>query len=356
MVDKSGALLGIYPNNSPAPTVPASKSIVTAIAPTRVSFAGGGSDLNYWFDDQPGCVVNLAINRFARVTIAKNYSSTCTIRSMNTGEILQLSSSDIPTYRGSKLALVAACLRKCKIKDGLDIDIYSDFEPGTGLGGSSSLVIALVVGLSELSNYKFTRRQLINFCYDIERNLVGISGGWQDQIAAAHGGLCVTYFNEGQFSTHKIELSRRYTDLLSSSLFLVQIGGARESSQIHMQQQKVSSSVAYRRKMKNIVQLAMKCADNIGQEKLENFGEVLHEGWLLKKSLGEFISSPGIDIMYEKMMSFGAAGGRLLGAGKTGFLLIYVLPSKQPSFINKCLKENIKVERINIDSAGARVI
>ena len=143
-------------------TVPASKSIVTAIAPTRVSFAGGGSDLNYWFDDQPGCVVNLAINRFARVTIAKNYSSTCTIRSMNTGEILQLSSSDIPTYQ-SKLALVAACLRKCKIKDGLDIDIYSDFEPGTGLGGSSSLVIALVVGLSELSNYKFTRRQLINF-------------------------------------------------------------------------------------------------------------------------------------------------------------------------------------------------
>ena len=237
----------------------------------------------------------------------------------------------------------------------MDITVYCDFNPGTGLGGSSSLVVALVTALSEVFNFKFTNKQLIKFCYDIERNMLGIQGGWQDQIAAVHGGLCVTYFENGDFGTHKIDISQNYTDFLNSALFLLPIGNKRESSKIHEQQKLASKKINYHKKMQDIVQLANQCAEMIGQENLEGFGDILHNGWLLKRGLGDFISSKEIDETYDKLCNFGAHGGRLLGAGKSGYLLCYVRPEMQSQFLSKCIENNIRIERVNIDTKGARI-
>ncbi len=356
LLDKRSNLIGQYPENKGISEASEPNWRITAIAPTRVSFAGGGSDVNYWFDNEQGCVVNLAISRYSRVTITKNFSSKCRIRSMNTGEVLELSLLDIPTYSSLSLSVIAACLKKCKVVEGVDVDIYCDFGPGTGLGGSSSLVVAVVAGLAKLSNYSFTKRQLINFCYDIERNIMGIKGGWQDQIAAVYGGLCISYFSGGDFSTHKIELSQSYGDLLSSSLFLVPTGKPRQSSNIHELQRAASTSVSYIKKMNSIVEIAKKCADLIGQEKLQDFGLVLHEGWLLKRSLGSFISSPQIDDLYSRLLNFGADGGRLIGAGQAGYILVYVPLHKQSRFLENCSNENLNIDRLNIDKLGVRLI
>ena len=356
VVDKYSNFIGQYPLNEEIFEASESNWQITAIAPSRVSFAGGGSDVNYWFDHELGCVVNLAINRFARVTITRNFSPRCRITSINTGEVLELNLDEIESYSGSTLFIIVSCLKECKVTDGVDVDINCDFGPGTGLGGSSSLVIATVSCLAKLFNYNFTRRQLVNFCYNIERNIVGIEGGWQDQIAAVYGGLCISYFNNGDFSTHKIELSQSYNDLLSSSLFLTPVGGQRQSSDIHELQRAVSTSISYKNKMNSIVEIAKKCADLIGQEKLQNFGKLLHEGWMLKRSLGAFISSPQIDDLYSKLMEFGADGGRLIGAGQNGYILIYVPPHKQSNFLENCSNDSLNVERVTIDNLGVRVI
>ena len=356
IIDKLGKIVGIYPDDYTEESSINLGRTVTAIAPTRVSFAGGGSDLNYWFDHSPGCVVNLAINKYARVTVRRNFSSVFNIFSVNTGESITLDVDELKCYERQELILPVCCLKKLNIEDGVDIKIYCDFPPGTGLGGSSSLVTAIITALSDLFNFRYNRKKLIKYCYDIERNLAGIPGGWQDQIAAAYGGLCITYFKKGDFGTHKIDLNNRYIDFLNSSLFLVPLGGTRKSASIHEKQRKVASTCEYEDKMRKIVQLSKRCADLIGQEKLENFGSILHEGWLLKRSLGEFISSPQIDAMYLKLQSFGAEGGRLLGAGKTGFLLMYVLPELQPKFISMCSHANIECQRINIDLQGARTV
>ena len=108
--------------------------------------------------------------------------------------------------------------------------------------------------------------------------------------------------------------------------------------------------------MRSIVQLATQCAEMIGQENLEGFGDILHSGWLLKRSLGDFISSREIDETYTNLCDFGARGGRLLGAGKSGYLLCYVQPEMQSNFLSKCIENDIKIERVNIDTRGARII
>ena len=356
ILSDNNEVVGIFPSNQVGHTLSQARFSATSIAPMRISFAGGGSDVNYWFDKNQGCVVNLTINKYARVTIKRNFSKYFNISSVNTNEKLHLSVSELENYSSEKLSIITSCLKACRIHDGLDIDVYCDVDPGTGLGGSSSLVVATVKAVAEIFNFKFTKKQLIKFCYDVERNRLGIQGGWQDQIAAVYGGLCTTNFDNGDFATHKIDLSSEYEDLFNSSLFLLPVGKQRASSDIHQKQRLAAEKIDYVEKMKKIVELAKYCSEMIGQEKLDAFGDILHSGWILKRSLGDFISTIEIDNLYQKLREFGAAGGRLLGAGSSGYLLVYVHAASQPEFLEKCQYNGISIERLKIDTRGVRVI
>lgn len=349
-------IIEFYPNTSSPALSKNLKSKVVAIAPTRISFAGGGSDLNYWFERNRGCVVNLAISKYARVSIIRNFTKTIRISSLNTSESLELNISDLKLYNNKKLYLIVKCLQKCHLTDGIDIEIFCDFEPGTGLGGSSSLTVAVITALSKLFHFEMSNQKLAEISYDIERNDAGISGGWQDQIAAVNGGLCISNFSAKNIKTHKINLSQKYEDYLNSSLFISRIGGSRKSSKIHTSQEAISKQVSYKSKMKSIVELADKCASLIGEEKIDELGKILDEGWRLKKSLGDFISSKDIDDRYSQLLNFGAQGGRLLGAGGSGFILVNVDPNRQGDFLNKCKSNMFPIERIEIDTLGARTL
>ena len=329
---------------------------MVAIAPTRISFAGGGSDLSYWFEKERGVVVNLAIGKYARVSAVRNFSDYVKISSLNTDEYLDLKLSDVGSYNDKKLRLVVKCLQRCLLTEGIDLEVFCDFEPGTGLGGSSSLTVAIIKALSELFYFEITNQKLTEICYEIERNDAGISGGWQDQIAAVNGGLCVTNFRHHNIEVHKISLSQKFEDYLNSSLFLSKIGVTRESDTIHREQKNVSNDISYRSKMQAIVELADKSSTLVGEEKIDELGKILHEGWLLKRSLGDFISNPEIDNRYKMLLDFGAQGGRLVGAGGSGFILIVVDPIRQASFLKKCESNSIPIERIKIDTLGARTL
>ena len=356
VLNAHGEIIDFYPSSSPTVLNKNVKYKVVAIAPTRISFAGGGSDVNYWFEKQRGAVVNLAIGKYARVAAVRNFSDYIKIYSLNTGETLELKISDLKSYNDEKLCLVVKCLQRCLLSEGIDLEIFCDFGPGTGLGGSSSLTVAIIKALSELFYFQITNQQLTDICYDIERNDAGISGGWQDQIAAVNGGLCVTNFRLNNIEVHKISLSQKFEDYLNSSLFLSKIGTTRKSDTIHRDQKNVSNDLSYRPKMQAIVELADKSSALIGDERIDELGKILHEGWLLKRSLGDFISNPEIDNRYEILLSFGAQGGRLVGAGGSGFILIVVDPIKQASFMKMCETNSIPIERIKIDTLGARTL
>jgi D-glycero-alpha-D-manno-heptose-7-phosphate kinase len=356
VLNEQNEIIDFYPNTDSYSLSKNLKLEIVAIAPTRISFAGGGSDLNYWFEKNRGCVVNLAISKYARVSIVRNFTRFVKISSLNTGEKIKLDINDLRSYKEKKLYLVVKCLLKCHLTDGIDINIFCDFEPGTGLGGSSSLTVAIITGLSKLFHLEMSNQKLAEISYDIERNDAGISGGWQDQIAAVNGGLCISNFSALNIKTHKINLSQKYEDYLNSSLFISRIGGSRKSSKIHSSQEAVSKEISYKSKMKSIVELADKCASLIGEEKIDELGKILDEGWHLKKSLGDFISSKEIDERYYQLLNFGAQGGRLLGAGGSGFILVNVDPVRQGDFLNKCKSNLIPIERIEIDTLGARTL
>lgn len=348
-------LLGFIPErNSPGNILETGQ--VSVIAPTRISFAGGGSDLNYWFSKHTGCVINLGIAKYARVHVKANYSENVNITSFNTRENLTIKIRDITAYQGTKLNLIIQCLKACSIRDGLDIEIACDFNPGTGIGGSSSLVVALLTALNKLYDKKLLNRELIKLSYNVERKQSGILGGWQDQIIAVNGSLCITNFKEDAFSCYKLDLSDDVVDSLNSQLFLSPIGTTRQSTIIHKTQEKQKNNSTYVSRMKKIVRLAEECSDEIGQQNLCSLGEILHKSWLLKRSLGDFISNKEIDQRYELLRSFGASGGKLLGAGTSGYLLIMVPTEKQTNFLNCVAQSDIPIERVNIDVRGVRVV
>lgn len=356
IINDNNKIIDIYPN-SVSPTI--SRNLTTkvvAIAPTRISFAGGGSDLNYWFKNNRGCVVNLAIGKYARVSIIRNFTNYINVSSLNTSEDLRLNLKDLKSYKQKKLFLVIKCLQKFQITDGIDLKIFCDYEPGTGLGGSSSLTVAIIKALSKLFHFELSNKKLVEISYEIERNEAGISGGWQDQIVAINGGLCITNFSSNNINTHKIALTQKYEDYLNSSLFISRIGKSRKSAVIHNSQEAISNQISYHKNMKAIVELADKCASLIGEEKIDELGKILHEGWHLKKNIGEFISNTEVDKRYEILLKFGAQGGRLLGAGASGFILVSVDPSIQGSFLSMCKNHQIPIERIEIDTFGARTI
>ena len=124
------------------------------------------------------------------MSITRNFTKIIRISSLNTSESLELNISDLKLYNNKKLYLIVKCSQKCYLTDGIDIEIFCDFEPGTGLGGSSSLTVAIITALSKLFHFEMSNQKLAEISYDIERNDAGISGGWQDQIAAVNGGLC----------------------------------------------------------------------------------------------------------------------------------------------------------------------
>lgn len=355
VVDKDNTLKGFFPKTN-SELFLKSKERISIVAPTRITFAGGGSDVGYWFDEREGCVLNLAIAKYARVNISRNYSNEINITSLNTNEKLNINVMEVNDYRASTLQLVVNCLKICKIKDGIDIQIFCDFEPGTGLGGSSSLVIALVKGLTSLFGFEISLRQLIKMAYFIEREESEIAGGWQDQIIAAHGGLCFTEFNNGDFSTKKIKLEQSQFDNLNSCLFLSKIGNSRSSNTIHREQEKNKSDEKYIENISNIVELAKACAQDLSNGNFEALGSTLHEGWMLKKRLGNFISNEKIDQRYKKLIEFGASGGRLLGAGGAGYLLVLVPIVNQQNFLKHCMADNISIDRLAIEPNGVREI
>jgi D-glycero-alpha-D-manno-heptose-7-phosphate kinase len=355
VVGKHNKLVGFYPNSKSDNSLKA-KDKVSVIAPTRVTFAGGGSDLDYWFNENEGCVLNLAIAKYARVNISRNYSSNFNITSYNTDEKISISFLEIDDNKELKLQLIINCIKYFKISDGLNIEIFCDFDPGTGLGGSSSLVTAMIKGLAILFGIEISVKQLIDISYHIEREMTQIRGGWQDQIISAYGGICVTDFSNGTFSTKKIQLATDQIDNLNACLFITKVGGSRNSDKIHREQKAMRDDRSYIKNLQEIVKLAQQCSNDFSHDTIETLGDTLHKGWMHKREIGSFISNKEIDSRYDQIREFGAVGGRLLGAGGSGYLLALVPQDNQLNFLKECSKADIALERLSIDIQGVRTV
>jgi D-glycero-alpha-D-manno-heptose-7-phosphate kinase len=323
--------------------------MVISRAPVRVSFLGGGSDFPEHFHKHGGAVLSTAINRYAYVTaqpfLQEYFDHRIRLAYRRSEAVNDVSEIQHPAIR--------ATLRKLGLEAGLEMHVMADLPARTGLGSSSSFVVAMLQALHSHCGRFRSARDLADEAIVIEREILAEAGGWQDQIIAAHGGLALINFErDGSYNVRQLSLPAERVRSLEEHLLLVYTGIQRDSSSVLGK--KTANHGQRSQVLARLSDLARLGADILASDRpVTQFGKLLHTGWELKKQSGA-ITLPEIDRWYESGLRAGATGGKLLGAGQGGFLLFVAEPRFHDD-IRKALGGRPAV-RIRVNAPGAQVI
>ena len=341
--------------------------IVRAIAPLRISFGGGGTELSPYMDHFGGMTLSSTIDSYSMVTISKgesidviNFKSDDIVvsASINVREIQDISLSELPD--GVKIG--AATLRTLSSELGLKVDdgfdFYSNTETpvGSGLGASSVLSVASIKAYDEFYDLHLTKNQIARYAFQAERQLLGLEGGRQDHFAAAYGGLnFIEYQTNGSTLVEGLNLEPKNLLELQSSMLMIYTGTSRKSAsiiekQIASMKANDNQTIEALHKMKS---LAWDMRKSILNGDVRTLGIKLDESWNLKKITSESVSSKVIDDIYTRGLEAGAFGGKILGAGGGGFLLLIVPPHRRHSIARSVMGENSFVMQARFTNRGA---
>lgn len=318
-------------------------------APLRVSFVGGGSDLKSFYENIPGAVVSTAIDKYVYVTVnrlTEYFGYKILLKYSQTEKVNSLGEISHP--------LIREAMKMTGVTGGVEITSMADVPAGTGLGSSSTYTVGLLQALYAYRGEWVSPKRLAEEACRIEIDLVKEPIGKQDQYIAAYGNLRYIVFNRDEtvFVTHAI-CSSETRESLQNNLLLFYTGLRRQASDILTEQKRAS-----KKKMEVLSQMKNLCDDLLRVlsrgRRLGQFGEILHENWLLKQSLVKTITNPEINDYYNSARRAGALGGKVLGAGGGGFLLFYVEPQNQ-SRVRAALK-NLSELPARFEPEGSRVI
>jgi D-glycero-alpha-D-manno-heptose-7-phosphate kinase len=317
-------------------------TLIRAKAPLRVSFAGGGTDVPPFPQDEGGCVLSATINRYAWGTLRVRADEKVCINSLDLGLSLSYSSHRDLVYDGQIDLAKAAILRLAGDPlSGLDLFLHTDAPPGSGLGSSSAMMVTLVGLLKELRTLPLTDYEVAELAYEIERVDLGIQGGLQDQYAAAFGGFNFIEFLADRVIVNSLKISPTILNELEYNLILCDTRKVRLSSsiiedQVARYQGRDADTLAA---LVEIKRLTVEMKNALLRGRLETFGELLHEEWKQKKRMSSRISTPELDELYGLARTEGAIGGKITGAGGGGFMILYC-PFERKHRIEDVLREH----------------
>jgi D-glycero-alpha-D-manno-heptose-7-phosphate kinase len=295
---------------------------IRARAPLRLSFCGGGTDVSPYPEEHGGMVLSATINQYAHVSLRPRRDSRWTVSSLDYGTLVRYEHTRRMRLDGN-LDLIKAAVRALKVRRGADLWTRSDAPPGSGLGSSSTLCVALIGVLAEWLGRSLTGYEMAELAYRVERQDLGLAGGRQDQYAAAFGGFNFIEFGRDATVVNPLLIRPQVVLELEARLLLCYLGQTRASANLIEKQVE-----NYRRGRRATVQalhrlkrqtIEMKKALLLGH--LDAVGELLHEAWEDKKQLEAGISSPHIDRVYQLARKEGAIGGKMPGAGGGGYFL-----------------------------------
>ncbi len=295
-----------------------------AKAPLRISFCGGGTDVSPYPEERGGVVLSSTVDKYAYATLRPRKDDRLRIRSLDYDIVANYHRSEL-VYDG-ELDLVKAVARQFELPSGADLFIHSDAPPGSGLGSSSTMCVALMGVFMEWLGRPLTSYEIAEATYHVEREELKIAGGRQDQYAATFGGFNYIEFLAGVTVVNPLRIRPELKAELEYNLLLCYTGQTRLSanivaSQTRSFQEKRKPVVQALDRMKGLAQ-EMKTALLLGE--LPEFGRLLHTAWTEKKQLDDKISSGRIDNLYTLARRHGALGGKILGAGGGGYLLLFV--------------------------------
>src|SRR6266496_1317609 len=289
----------------------------------HMTFVGGGSDLPAFYLKFAGAVVSTAINQFVYITVNKKFDQRIRVSYSKTEEAR--------TVEKIKHPLVREAMKLLEVEGGLEITSIADIPArGSGLGSSSSFTVGLLHALHAYAERYASAEQLARQACEIEIERCGEPIGKQDQYAAAFGGLNFMQFHpDDSVSVEPILCQRETLRQLQDRTLIFYTGITRSASVILKQQQSVVASEKKKQKvMRRMVALAHELKRELQSNRVASLGDIIHEGWLLKKGLSRGISTGRIDDWYAKARKAGAVGGKLLGAGAGGFLMFQAAQEK----------------------------
>ena len=299
--------------------------MIISRTPLRVSFAGGGTDLRAYYGRERGAVLSTAIDKYIYITVNRKFDDKVRV-SYSVTEIVDHASE-------LKHELIREALKLTGISGGIEItDVPSQ---GTGLGSSSSYTVGLLNALYAFTGKLVSAERLADEACRIEIELCGKPIGKQDQYIAAYGGMQHIQFNPDEsVFVDPLPCRKELREQLQSSLLMLYTGLTRSANDVLSEQRKnTEQSGETMDGLRSMRDLADQLRESLCAGNLDGFGEMLHAGWMLKRTLAAGISSPSIDSWYELARKNGAIGGKLLGAGGGGFLLLYAHPDRHAGLI-----------------------
>jgi len=318
--------------------------------PFRISFFGGGTDYPTWYREHGGAVLSTSIDRYCYIT--------CRLLPPFFEHKHRIVYSRIENVRSNdeiEHPSVRAVLNWANVTEGLEIHHDGDLPARSGLGSSSAFTVGLAHALYGIRGQMVSQDRLARDAIHIEQNLIGENVGSQDQVAAAHGGLNrIDFHRDDTFDVAPIIISTNRKQELHSHLILCFTGFSRVADAIaksKIDNMKIRSMELA--SIREMVDEAISILTN-NQTDIDEFGKLLDLSWKYKRSLSDRVSTPYIDEIYDAAILAGAIGGKILGAGGGGFMLLFAKPEKHAA-IREALKALVHVS-FNFDDSGSRVV
>ena len=323
--------------------------MIISKTPLRMSFVGGGSDLPVFYRRFGGAVVSTAIDKFVYISVNKKFDDRIRVSYSKTEEV--------PAVARIKHPLVREALKLLNIPGGIEITSIADIPArGSGLGSSSAFTVGVLHALHAFANRYASAEQLARESCEIEIERCGEPIGKQDQFAAAFGGFnFIEFYPDDSVSVEPIICRRETLQELQDNTIVFYTGITRSASTIlKTQQHVVASEKAKQKVLCRMVEFARELKAELQKNNVAAFGEIIHENWVLKRSLTPNVSSSAIDTWYERARKAGATGGKLLGAGSGGFLMFYA-PQDRHDAITRALKD-LRTMRFGFEPQGSKII
>ncbi|PWM82587.1 MAG: kinase [Succinivibrio sp.] len=316
--------------------------------PFRMSFFGGGTDLESYFKDNKGAVISTTFDKYCYVNVRhlpRFFEYSTELSYSKTERVTSIDDIQHPAIRNA--------MKMLKMEE-IRLTYEADLPARSGLGTSSSFAVGMLNAFYALKGIYADKKKLADEAIYLERVLCNEAGGWQDQIAASFGGFNRIDFSEDGYEVTPLIISPKRKRNLNDNLMMFFTGFTRFSSDV----QKANAldkkdKVKQLQEMYSLVSEAQSVLTD-GNRDLNDFGKLLDVTWKLKRSTGSAVTTSSIDVLYDKGIKAGALGGKLLGAGGGGFLVFYVPKEKQPS-VREAMKDLLYIP-FEFENGGTRVI
>jgi len=344
--------------------------MIISRTPFRISFFGGGTDYPLWFENAKGAVLGTTIDKYCYITcryLPPFFEHKFRIIYSQMEHVREIHEIDHPAVR--------EVLRFLKIKDGVEIHHDGDLPARAGLGSSSAFTVGLLNSMYALKGVMPTKERLAKEAIFIEQKRCKENVGCQDQILSAYGGVNLIEFGgDHHLKVRMVTLPFERRNDLQNHLMMFFTGFHRPAKEAHapagrfsgdhkeLRRTPSSEIIAHQLKAmdkkakqyRRMVAMVTEGLDVLNNGRLKDFGKLLHEGWMIKKGLSDYITTTQIDAVYEAAREAGALGGKIAGAGGGGFLLLFAEPSKQDK-IRRKLKRLLEIP-FRFENQGSQII